>query len=131
MFLPIEDLKEFLAMLETEENKADVPVFLDKNQITTETGMLVGEIIIQYQYDTNMLAVFKTHDGIDPVMLPNQQFFNALEYYTDKPTVEKAQSKAKAMVEKQEAQLEAEYNKAVELLNKSGFETIIPYAWSE
>ena len=131
MFLPIEDLKEFLAMLETEENKADVPVFLDKNQITTDTGMLIGEIIIQYQYDTNMLAVFKTHDGIDPVMLPNQQFFSALEYYTDKPTVEKAQAKAKAMIEKQEAQLEAEYNKAVELLNKSGFETIIPYAWSE
>jgi len=131
MFLPIEDLKEFLAMLETEENKADVPVFLDKNQITTDTGMLIGEIIIQYQYDTNMLAVFKTNDGIDPVMLPNQQFFNALEYYTDKPTVEKAQAKAKAMVEKQEAQLEAEYNKAFELLNKSGFETIIPYAWSE
>lgn len=131
MFLPIENLKEFLAMLETEENKADVPVFLDKNQITTDTGMLIGEIIIQYQYDTNMLAVFKTHDGIDPVMLPNQQFFSALEYYTDKPTVDKAQARAKAMIEKQEAQLEAEYNKAVELLNKSGFETIIPYAWSE
>jgi len=131
MFLPIENLKEFLAMLETEENKADVPVFLDKNQITTDTGMLIGEIIIQYQYDTNMLAVFKTHDGIDPVMLPNQQFFSALEYYTDKPTVDKAQARAKAMIEKQEAQLEAEYNKAVELLNKSGFETIIPYTWSE
>ena len=93
--------------------------------------MLIGEIIIQYQYDTNMLAVFKTHDGIDPVMLPNQQFFSALEYYTDKPTVDKAQARAKAMIEKQEAQLEAEYNKAVELLNKSGFETIIPYTWSE
>jgi len=131
MFLLIGELKEFLAMLETEEDKANVPVFLDKNQITTDTGMLIGEIIIQYQYDTNMLAVFKTSDGIDPVMLPSQPFFNALEYYTDKPTVEKAQAKAKAMVEKQEAQLEAEYNKAVELLNKSGFETIIPYAWSE
>ncbi len=131
MFLPIGDLKEFLAMLETEEDKANVPVFLDKNQMTTETGMLVGEIIIQYQYDTSMLAVFKTSDGIDPVMLPNQQFFNALEYYTDKPTVEKTQASAKAMVDKQQQQLEAEYNKAVELLKKSGFETIIPYAWSE
>lgn len=131
MFLPIEDLKEFLAMLETEEEKASVPVFVDKNQIRTDTGMLIGEIILQYQYDTNMLAVFKTNEGIDPVMLPNPQFFSAMEYFTDKPTVEKAQAKAKAMVENQEKQMNVEYEKAVQLLADRGFETIIPYAWSE
>ena len=131
MFLPIGDLKEFLAMLETEEEKANVPVFVDKNQIRTDTGMLIGEIILQYQYDTNMLAVFKTSDGIDPVMLPNPQIFNAIEYFTDKPTAEKANAKAKAMIVDQEKQLNTEYEKAVKLLVDRGFETIIPYAWSE
>jgi len=131
MFLLIEDLKEFLAMLEAEEEKANVPIFLDKNQVTTETGMLIGEIIIQYQYDTGMLTVFKTNDGIDPVLLPNKQFFSALEYYTDKETVEKAQAKAKKMISDQEKQLNTEYEKAVKLLADKGFETIIPYAWSE
>lgn len=54
-----------------------------------------------------------------------------MEYFTDKPTVEKAQAKAKAMVENQEKQMNVEYEKAIQLLADRGFETIIPYAWSE
>jgi len=131
MYLLLDDFKEFLALIETEDEKASVPIFVDKNQVTTDTGMLIGEIIIQYQYDTNMLAVFKTSEGIDPVMLPSNQFYSALEYYTDKETVEKAQFKAKKMIEKLSNSLDLEYDKAVKVLKDRGFETIIPYAWSE
>jgi len=131
MYLLVEEFKEFLALLEAEENKADVPVFLDKNQVTTENGMLIGEIIIQYQFDTDMLVVFKTNEGIDPVMLPNNQFFSAMEYYTDKETVKKAQEKVKEMVDKQKSTLDGEYEKAMKVLKEHGFETIVPYVWSQ
>jgi len=131
MYLLLENFKEFLALIETEEDKASVPIFIDKNQITTETGMMMGEIIIQYQYDTNMLAVFKTSEGIDPVMLPSTQFYNALEYYSNKEAVEKAREQSKQMVDKLNRALDMEYEKAVKVLKERGFETIIPYAWSE
>lgn len=131
MYLLFEDLKDFLMLLETEEDKENVPIFVDKNQLQSDTGMLIGEIIIQYQYDTNMLAVFKTREGIDPVMLPDPQFFSALEYYADKATVEKVKQNSQAMIEKLNASLEIEFEKAKQVLTDKGFGSIIPYTWSE
>ena len=47
MHLLIEDIKDFLMLLETEEDKENVPIFIDKQQLKSETGKMVGEIIIQ------------------------------------------------------------------------------------
>jgi len=131
MFIKFEEFKEFLALIEAEEDKASVPVFIEKNIEMTETGMQTGHILIQYQYDTEMLAVFKTSEGIDPIMLQSTGFLQALEYYSDKETVEKAQRNYLAMLQKFNTSLDTEYEKAIQVLKSRGIETIIPYTWSK
>ena len=131
MFIKFEEFKEFLALIEAEEDKASVPVFIEKNIEMTETGMQTGHILIQYQYDTEMLAVFKTSEGIDPIMLQSTGFLQALEYYSDKETVEKAQRNYLVMLQKFNTSLDTEYEKAIQVLKSRGIETIIPYTWSK
>jgi len=130
MFIKFDEFKEFLALIETEEDKENTPVFIEKNIEMTETGMQTGHILIQYQYDTEMLVVFKTSEGIDPVILQSTGFLQTLEYFTDKETVEKAQKNYLTMLQKFNDSLDTEYEKAIQVLKSRGFETIIPYAWS-
>ena len=131
MHLLFDEFKEFLALIETEEDKASVPIFISKEINMTETGMQTGEILIQYQFDTGMFVVFKTSEGIDPLMLQSEGFRSAIEYYLGKEARDIAHKKYLEMQQKFTIKLDEEYDKAVKALENRGFTNIIPYTWSE
>jgi len=133
MFLNIEKIDDFFMLLEAEasdkEAKDSMPVFIGKNTAVSDKGVLVGEIVVQYQYDTDMVAVYRTAEGIDPVVLPNVGFVNGLEYQMDKTVADQLRAKAKAKEDAFNSQVDAEYNKAIEVLKAKGFISIIPGLW--
>ena len=133
MFLPFNEIEDFLmlldAMIDSEEKKT-FPVFVSTSQAPTENGMLIGEIVIQFQYDNNMLAVFHTSDGIDPVMMPSQPFFAQVQYYLGDDAAKTAKAKSEEMIKKQDMQLETELKKAIEMLTTKDIKNIIPVAWN-
>ena len=133
MFLNIEKIEDFFLLLESEasdkETKDSMPVFIGKNTAVSDKGVLVGEIVIQYQYDTDMVVVFRSTDGIDPVVLPNVGFVNGVEYQMDKTVADQLRAKAKAKEDAFNVQVNAEYTKAIEVLKAKGFSSIIPGLW--
>ena len=131
MHLLFDEFKEFLALIETEEDKASVPVFISKEIKMTETGMQTGEILLQYQFDTGMFVVFRTNEGIDPIMLQSEGFRSVVEYYLGKEARDLAHKKYLQMQQKFNDTLDQEYDKAVQALKSRGFTNIIPYTWSE
>jgi len=131
MHLLFDEFKEFLALIETEEDKASVPIFISKEINMTETGMQTGEILLQYQFDTGMFVVFKTSEGIDPIMLQSEGFRSVVEYYLGKESRDLAHKKYLQMQQKFNDDLDQEYEKAVQVLKGRGFENIIPYTWSD
>jgi len=131
MFLYAEKLEDFFEMIEAESEKEKIPVFIGKTITTDETGMTLGEIVLQYQFDTDMIVSFRTSEGVDPVLLPNRQFFTALQYFASEEEVKKTQDKTQQMMKAFEEKVNAEFEKAKLLLKNKGFKIIIPYIWNE
>lgn len=133
MFLNVEKIEDFFMLLEAEANSKEekdmMPVFIGKNTAVSEKGVCIGEIVIQYQYDTDMVVVFRTSEGIDPIVMPNVGFVNALEFQMDKTTSDQLRSKAKSKEDVFNNQVDVEYKKAIEVLKTKGFTSIVPGLW--
>lgn len=127
----MENLSDFLQMIESEDQKETVPIFLQKRKIYAENGMLYGEIVIQYQYDTNMIVQYVSREGIDPIKFPSSQYLGMLQSYGQIELAKKISEDLKTKTDVQDAQLGKEFQKAIDLLKQKCFEIIIPALWIE
>jgi hypothetical protein len=131
MILPIEKLSEFLQMVEGEEDKATIPIFVDKRRIYSNDGILAGEIVIQYQFDTGMIVQYRSREGIEPIKMPSAQFITALEAFQGMDVAKRVSEQLKDRTDHFEAQMMRELTKAQDVLKAQGFQSIINSVWVE
>jgi hypothetical protein len=129
MILPVEKLEDFLHMIEGEDDKATIPIFVDKRRIYSQDGSLAGEIVIQYQFDTNMIVQYRTREGIEQIKMPSTTFITALEAYQGIDVAKRVNEQLKDRTDHFEAQLQRELIKAMDLLKAKGFQSLINSIW--
>lgn len=126
-------MEEFLGLLEAEDEQGNidknVPVFVKMNKTLDESGLLTGEVILQCQYDTGMVAMYRHSDGIDPLQLIPTTIYPLLSLYVDEKTIEGIKASVKAKTDLLDKQLKGEFDKALKVLKGKGFENIVPSAW--
>jgi hypothetical protein len=120
MFIEMEKIEEFLGLLSAEDSK-DIPVFLKEVKTVGQTGIISGAVVMQYQYDTDMVVVYR--EIIDSAVLP--QVANINDEAIMKSITDYANKISKEFTDK----LNAEKEKAVKVLNELGFKNIIPSVW--
>jgi hypothetical protein len=120
MFMEMEKFEEFLAMIKSEDNK-EIPIFLREVKAVNQNGILSGAVVMQYQYDTDMVVVYR--EVLPPVALP--QVANLKDEKSMGGVNEYATKISKDFI----ANLEAEKQKAIKILDDMGFKNIIPSVW--
>lgn len=127
--MEIENIDAFFGMIEAgEEKKETVPIFIKELKgLDKMTGKLHAEIIIQTQYDTNMILQHRITEGIDAVQNYPMDLL-AMMAPEKKGEMEK---KWQDDVKHQDEQIEAEKGKLIKVLQSKGFKIFIPGVWQE
>lgn len=132
MFLPVEKMEDFLEILEAvaEDDKDSVPVFVRENKTINEKGLLSGEVVVQCQYDTNMIAMYSHTDGIVPVQIPRNDFFLSLQQFADEDIIKKIRDGLKVKTDILDNQLKTEAEKVLKVLDGRGFKGVVSAIWT-
>lgn len=128
MFLEMEKLEEFINMLEAETDK-DIPVFIKNvKELEQQSGSITGLIILQYQFDTDMVVMYR--EVVDNIVVPTVPVINHLLITgIDEEIVEKVRTHGTKQLEELDKKLKEEEAKAMKVLGEHGFKNIIPSVW--
>ena len=131
MYLPVENIKDFMEILEAvaDDDKDGTPVFIRKNKVIDENSFLIGEVVLQCQYDTGMMVMYRHREEIEPVPIPNVEFFSALSVFGDEEITTKIHTSIETKKETLDKQLNSEFEKVSQVLAGKGFKTLIPAVW--
>jgi len=129
MYMNIEKIDTFLGMLEAiDENKEAVPIFIKEAKVLDKTtGKMHAEVIVQAQFDTNMIIQHNITEGIGQVQNYPKEYL-ALMGAEQRTAMTK---NFEDNVKHQDIQVETEKNKLIQILQGKGFKMFIPGVWQE
>jgi len=125
MYMELENIEVFLKLLEAEEEKTTTPIFIKEVKALGQDGKLYAEILIQAEYNIGMLVQYRISEGIDPVPQYSDAFISSLS----DAKKQEFQEIMKNGISHQDAQIETEKSKVVEILKATGYQIFIPGVW--
>lgn len=131
MYLEIENIQTFLGMLDAGgETKETTPIFIKEVKGWDEkTGSLSADIIIQSQFDTNMVLQHRLTEGIQVVQFYPAAVLVLIEQEKGVDARKLMEKEVEESKEKQDAQIVAEKTKITKILQEKGYKIFIPGVW--
>jgi hypothetical protein len=119
-----EKLEDFINLLKKVEDK-NIPIYvLQRSGVNDQTLMLSGNILMQFHYNGDSVSHTYT-DNITHTQMISTISLMSLKKVLDEETMKQVNEGIQKNIEKFNNEMKAEYDKAIAVFKKMGFENIV------